>query len=151
MMRTALYLLLVAGISAAAPRKPKGPGDALSELEGKWVVKEATTLGGIDQAHLTDAVIAIAGDQFTYTTPAKAVSRGRIKVDDKARPKRLEFEPQAEDGKPVAAGKAGRWIYEVDGDELRMASFTDADGAVPEKFDPTDRKQMIWKAKRVKD
>jgi uncharacterized protein (TIGR03067 family) len=146
-----LSLLLAAGLLAAAPLRPKGAGDTPSELEGKWVVKEATTLGGIDQAHLTDAVIAIAGDQFTYTTPAKAVSRGRIKVDDKARPKRLEFESQVEDGKPVPSGKAGRWIYEVDGDELRMASLTDAGGAVPEKFDPTDRRQMIWKAKRLKD
>ena len=149
MVKCTLSVLLVAGLSAAAPLKPKGPGDAPSELEGKWVVKQATTLGGIDQPHLANMVIAISGNQYTAT--AKAVSQGRIKVDVTARPKRLEFEVETIDGKPAAAGKPGRWIYELNGDELRMASFTDSDGTLPEKIDPADRKQMIWKANRVRD
>ena len=147
MARALLSLLLVAGLSVAAPLRPKTPGGA-SELEGKWVVTEALAVGGIHQSQLTDAVLVIVGDRFTYTTSAGAVSRGRIKVDDKARPKRLEFEPTAEDGKPVPSRKVGRWIYEMADDELRMASLTGEDGAVPEKFDPSDRRQMIWKARR---
>jgi uncharacterized protein (TIGR03067 family) len=150
MARTVLSLLFVAGLSAAAPVKPRGAGDVPSELEGKWVVTEAITLGGINQSHLADAVFVIAGDRFTYATPAKAESRGRIKVEDKASPKRFEFAPETPDGRP-ANDKPGRWIYELDGGELQMASFTDADGAIPDKIDPTDRKQMIWKAKRIRD
>jgi uncharacterized protein (TIGR03067 family) len=148
MTRPSLPLLLVAGLAVAAPQQ-KGPGGAPTELEGKWVVEEATTLGGIPQPHLTDMVIVIKRDR--YSASAKAVSEGRIQVDAKASPKRLEFEVLAIDGKPAAAGTKGRWIYELDGDELRMASFTDAGGAIPDKFDPTDRRQMIWKAKRVKN
>jgi uncharacterized protein (TIGR03067 family) len=149
MVRTAVVLLAVAGLTVAAPVKQKGPGDAPSELEGKWVVKEAQTLGGIDQPHLANTVILIRGTEYTAT--AKAVSQGRVKVDGTARPKRLEFEVQTIDGKPAATDKKGRWIYELDGDELRMASLTDSDGTLPERIDPADRKQMIWKAKRVKD
>ena len=148
MVRSALSLLLVAGLVAAAPVR-KAPADAASELEGKWVVQEATLFGGIDQAQFKDLVIVISWDRYSART--KPANEGRIKVDDKARPKRLEFEPQTIDGKPVTDRKKGRWVYELDGDELRMASFPDGEGGVPEKIDPADPKQMIWKAKRAKD
>lgn len=147
MVRSALSLLLVAGLVAAAPLK-KAPADAASELEGRWVVQEATLFGGIDQAQFKGLVIVIAGDRYLAQT--KPANEGRFRVDDKARPKRLEFEPQTIDGKPVADQKKGRWVYELDGDELRMASLPSGDGAVPEKIDPADPKQMIWKAKRAK-
>jgi uncharacterized protein (TIGR03067 family) len=147
MARTTLILLLIAAPIGAAPIKPRGTPDGPSELEGKWVVV-AVTVNAIDTENMVGTTFVIQGDKFTVQKPEPG-SQGRIKVDKSTNPKRVEFEVHASDGKPN--GKAGRWIYELDGDELRMASFTDSDGAIPEKIDPTVRKQLIWRAKRVKD
>ena len=147
MLRTMLFLLLMAGLAGAAPLKQKD-GDRPSELEGKWVVTRATTLGQ-EQGHLVDTTFVIRGDRYTVLRPAPG-AQGRVRVDAKASPRRVEFEVLGADGKP-APGKPGRWVYELVGDELRMASLTEADGAVPEKIDPGDPKQMVWTAKRVKD
>ena len=146
MTRTALCLLLVAAVTGAAP-KPKGSGDSPSELEGKWVITGATTLG-MEQEKMVGTSFVIKGDQFTLLKPAPG-SQGLVKIESNVSPKRVQFEVRAPDGK--SADKKGRWIYELDGDELRMASFTDSDGAAPEKIDSTDHKQLVWKAKRVKD
>jgi uncharacterized protein (TIGR03067 family) len=146
-MKTLLSLLVVAMLAIAAPIKTKGSDDGRTELEGKWVVTKATTLG-VEQEKMVGFSFVVKGDKFTVnSTPA---SKSRIKVNDKKSPKHVEFEVLGADGKP-SDGKNGGWIYELDGDELQMASFTDSDGSVPEKIDPTDRKQLVWKAKRVKE
>jgi uncharacterized protein (TIGR03067 family) len=147
MARTTLILLLITAPAGAAPVKPRGTPDGPTELEGKWVVFAAIA-NATEQENMVGTTFVIKGDKFTLLKPAPG-SQGRMWVDKGANPKRLEFEVQTSDGE--STGKRGRWIYEVDGDELRMASFTDSDGAIPEKIDPTERKQLIWRAKRVKD
>jgi uncharacterized protein (TIGR03067 family) len=93
-------------------------------------------------------MFVVNGNEFTVLKPAPG-SRGRVTLDTGSNPKRIQFEVVGANSKPD--DKKGHWIYELEGDELRMASFTDSDGSVPPKIDPTDRKQMVWKAKRVKD
>lgn len=141
-MRITLFLLLCATVAKADPVKPSP-----TELEGKWVLTGAITLGQ-EQEKMVGTSFVIKGDRFIVSKPAPGI-QGRVKVDSKAKPKSVQFEVLTADGKPDE--KKGRWIYELDGDELRMASFTDSDGAVPEQIDPTNLKQLVWKAKRVKD
>jgi uncharacterized protein (TIGR03067 family) len=146
MTRTLLpHLLFAATAAGAAPLKKAA--DRPSELEGKWVVTAATTLGQ-EQEHLVGLSLVIRGDRYTVSHQTQ-VMQGRVMVDNTANPKRAQFEVVHADGK--ADEKKGRWVYELAGDELRMASYTDSDGAVPDKIDPADHRQMVWKAKRVKD
>lgn len=144
MIRSILPLLLFAMFSAAAPNKQKGPA---SELDGKWVITGAITLE-TEQKAMVGMIFEFKGDQFAMLKPVPG-SKGSIKVENKANPKRVTFEGVTPDGKPD--GKKGGWIYELDGDDLRMASFTNSDGSLPEKIDPTERRQLVWKLKRVKD
>lgn len=146
MKNVALMLVLLPLLAAAAPVK-KNPADTPSELEGKWVVTEATT-NGIENKQFVGTTFVIKGDQYSVPKPAGG-GKGRIQVDGNASPKRIQFEVVRPDGK-VEENK-GRWIYELKGDELRMASLLEKGGSLPEKIVSTEPNIMFWKLNRVKD
>lgn len=144
MAKSAMAILLATACAGAAPIRPL---EKQSELEGKWIVTDAITLGVV-QENMIGTTFVIKGDQFAVVKPAPG-SQGTVKIDNKVNPKRIQFVVQKIGDKE--AKEKGGWIYELNAEELRMASFTNSDGAIPEKIDPTNRNQLVWTLKRAKD
>jgi uncharacterized protein (TIGR03067 family) len=116
-MRTLIAALTVVAMATAAS-VADDPKSDLDRIQGKW-----KALGGPNKDY--EVVMTVAGSTVnaTITSPDRQeyAIKGEIKLDEKARPKQLDWIKFA---KPDGGGdyEPNLAIYELDGDSLRICS-----------------------------
>ena len=113
-MRWVVVFGVACSLSADAFADDKG-GDA-KKLEGTWYLKSATRDGKpVDD--MKDGQVVIAGDRFTIKPKEGKGQEFTFKVDSSKKPKVLDMALVEN----VPNASPGLVIYELDGDNLKMA------------------------------
>jgi uncharacterized protein (TIGR03067 family) len=125
---TAVALTLVPWADTAADKeadKQELIKKDLEKLQGEWEVASATVNGGDAKDFLSDDLLIVKDEGFTFSKIAK----GNFTLDPTKKPKSFDFDFDLYDqGNATLA----RGIYEVDGESFTIC-FSDT-GDRPEKF-----------------
>jgi len=90
----------------------------LETLQGTWKLSAWQADGKqLSEEHVEGGKLVLDGDHFTVTLPGKATSTGTQKLDPTKQPKTIDI---TEEGGPNK-GKTCLGVYEIDGDEFRVA------------------------------
>jgi uncharacterized protein (TIGR03067 family) len=91
---------------------------------GKQVTEKATIQGrwsGFEAGSTEKITLAFRGDQFTYwDAKSKEIGSGTFVVNDAAQPKQMDLTFQRIPA-PEYVGKVGLAVFELQGDELKIA------------------------------
>jgi uncharacterized protein (TIGR03067 family) len=90
-MRVTLLVPLVLGTLRPADEPPPATKEEMKKLEGTWTVVRARRDGEVD-SDLIDAVVTLAGSQFTSKSGKAVVARGAWKIDPAKKPRTLDIE-----------------------------------------------------------
>jgi uncharacterized protein (TIGR03067 family) len=138
-----LSLLVV----AAAHAEDDSAKKELARLDGTWKFVKVEAPDKIAEAMASASVVQFQGNKMkiTVSTDRKVVHEAKIALDPGKKPKTMDI--TALDG--PTKGETDKWIYELDGDTLKMAC--DPQGERPGDF--TYKKgssRQVYTLKRVK-
>jgi uncharacterized protein (TIGR03067 family) len=117
-----VWLLLAAGGSGAEPKKKDAAAKELAKFQGKWRCIAEDSEGRVDKGFRNGHVIGFEKDiEISYDADGGVACRGSIKLDSSKSPKELDYTTLYNVLYPEDKGKIYRGIYELEGDELKMA------------------------------
>ena len=137
-----LFLLL---LGADAPTKPAGD---LEKLQGKWAIVSAARRGrAMPEEERKLATLEFANDVMSIKVakPKPVVENGKITLDQTASPKTFDLIPIVEGAAPVANEKPALFIYELNGDDLKICWSKPGDPRPKQFDDPTAFSLMTLK------
>jgi uncharacterized protein (TIGR03067 family) len=124
-------LLLSVAISCSMRKEAK------TSLEGRWTGYDLTATNATDE-------VTVAGHQLDYHGPeTNDWARGTFVLDEQTQPMELDFTIQES---PHDVGKRVLGIYELQGDNLKIAVAPPGDSQRPLNFTPgPNTRVMIYK------
>lgn len=127
-MKTAMAWGLVLAVFATAARADDKPKDDKKSLEGAWTVTKAET-GGTNLDMFNNAVFTFKGDKLTVQAGDES-REGTFKTDPKKNPPTIEVHITRGGGE----GQTFHSIYELKGDELKIAAGAEPGSTAPGDF-----------------
>lgn len=146
-MRRRIAMGCAAGLLMAAALKAEVPNDAHA-LQGTWRLSAGEADGkALPEKQLEEGKLVIKGDDYTVVLADRGTVTGTQKLDPTTKPKTIDIM----DSSGPDAGKTCLGIYELQGDEFRVA-FAPPGQPRPAKFSTTAADSGPWMHvwKRVK-
>lgn len=139
-----LVIALLVGANAADKEAPK---DAKA-LDGTWKLVGGEADGkALAEKDLKDGKLVLKGDQYTVALADKGIVKGTQKLDPTKKPRTIDITDSSGPNK----GKTCLGIYQLEGDEFRVA-FASPGKPRPTKFAAAaDSGQWVHVWKRVKE
>jgi len=143
----AATLLLGAGVGSA---EEKDAGSDQESIQGTWKIVSATVDGRDTTEELDkDITLVITKDKITSLIGGKSDHQTTYKLDPTKKPKTIDTTDIKDDGQP---GKTTLGIYQLSGDELKLAAALKSGSDRPAAFDAKDDAKGVLQVvlKRVK-
>jgi uncharacterized protein (TIGR03067 family) len=116
-----VWLLTVAGAPGAEPKEEDAAAKDLAKLQGKWKLVAEDLNGTVtksDDGH----VIAFEKDvNINYDADGGVAAKATVKLDPSKSPKAIDMTITLLPSLPNEKGKTLQGIYQVEGDELKLA------------------------------
>jgi uncharacterized protein (TIGR03067 family) len=136
------------GLLMGAPALQADVSKGESALQGTWSLSAGEADGkALAEKQLQDGKLAIEGDDYTVTLAGRGTVKGTQKLDPTKKPKTID----ATDASGPNKGETILGIYELEGDEFRVA-FAPPGQPRPAKFTTAANSgQWLHVWKRVKE
>ncbi len=146
-------LLWVASSGKAEPKEKDAAAKDLAKLQGKWKNVEIDSDGKVNKGFKNGLIIAFEkNERIDYDAEGGVESRVSIKLDPSKSPNEMDQTYVFERLFPDEKGKTYLGIYQLEGDELKIAmAIAPWNGERPKEFTTKERSHFaVATYKRVK-